>query len=158
MKIVFSLVAFFLTLALSSQTLASPPPESASKGAHKAAGHDPHSNHSLFPPPQPNKAKSTPPEASATLAPAFMAKISSSEVEIKWQPLPNVQSYHLQVATDANFKWLTVNEPLYQGASYNLKGLEKGISYYWRVAGVKPENSPTYIKGPFVKSMFETAK
>lgn len=143
MKILVSLLAFIIVTVVSVQSLAS------------EGGRD---NNALFPPKKPNKALATPPAATTLSEPAFMAKISGSEVTLKWAPIEGVENYHLQVATDSVYKWLAVDEKLYKGTSYQVKGLEAGKHYFWRVAGVKPGNTASYSKGEFAKSMFETAE
>ncbi|MEK6773082.1 MAG: fibronectin type III domain-containing protein [Bdellovibrionota bacterium] len=141
MKFLVSLLAFVITTILSVQSLAS---ESANKSTE------------LFPPKQANKTLSTPPAATMLASPAFMAKISGNEVTLKWSPVEGVENYHLQVATDPVYKWITAEEQLFNGTSYELKNLETGKHYYWRVAAVKPGNMASYSKSEFKKSMFET--
>ncbi len=141
MKILVSLLAFAVTTILSVQSLAS---ESTNKSTE------------LFPPKQANKTLSTPPAATMLASPAFMAKISGNEVTLKWSPVEGVENYHLQVATDPVYKWITAEEQLLNGTSYQLKNLEAGKHYYWRVAAVKPGNMASYSKSEFKKSMFET--
>lgn len=113
-------------------------------------------NTTLFPAKLANKTVVTPPVATALEAPAFMAKVSDSAVTLKWKAVEGVTNYHIQVATDPNFKWLKADETLYPNTTFEVKELEKGKHYYWRVAAMKPENDPSYIKSPYVKSMFET--
>ncbi len=141
MKILVSLLVFAAVTVLSVQSLAN---ESANKSTE------------LFPPKQANKTLSTPPASTTLATPTFMAKISASEVTLKWNPVDGVENYHLQVATDPVYKWLVAEEQLFSGTSYELKNLEAGKHYYWRVAAVKPGNMATYSKSEFKKSMFET--
>lgn len=141
MKILVSLLAFAIVTMLSTPSLAS------------EGGRD---NNALFPPKKSNKALSTPPAAVTLTEPAFMAKISGGEVTLKWSAVEGVENYHLQVATDPVYKWLAAEEKLYKDTSFQLKGLEAGKHYYWRVAGVKPTNMASFSKGEFTKSMFET--
>ncbi len=143
MKILVSILVFTLFTVVSMQSLA--------KEGHRDNG-------ALFPPKPHNKALATPPETPSLSEPAFMNKISGSEVTLKWTPVEGVQTYHVQVATDPVYKWLAVDEKLYNGTSFQLKGLQTGKHYYWRVAAVKPENMRGTIKGNYAKSMFETAE
>ena len=144
MKILVSLVTFAVCLIISIPSL-------SKEQAHR-------DNTSLFPPKQPNKALSTPPAATTLAEPAFMSKISGSEITLKWNAVEGVETYHLQVATDPVYKWLVADEKLYKGTSFQVKGLEAGKHYYWRVAAVKPENMNTFMKSEFARSMFETTE
>lgn len=128
--------------------------EHSGQGGAKAK-HDPGS---LFPQPKPNKSKTTPPPATELMEPAFMAKITGNSVNLKWSSVAGAENYHLQIATDPNFKWLTVDNHFQKTISYDLTNLVPGKTYYWRVAAVRNSNDATYIKGDFVKSMFEVIK
>ena len=110
----------------------------------------------LFPQPQMNKAKSTPPKKTELIEPAFMAQVPGTSVTLKWNTVETAENYHLQVATDATFKWLKVDENFLKKPSYDLSQLETGKTYYWRVAAVKNSNDAMYIKSPFETSSFET--
>ncbi len=144
MKFLVSFITFTLFLLIAIPSLSKDQP-------HR-------DNNSLFPPKQPNKALSTPPSATTLAEPAFMAKISGAETTLKWSPVDGVETYHLQVATDPVYKWLVADEKLYKGTSFQVKGLEAGKHYYWRVAAVKPENMNTFMKSEFARSMFETTE
>ncbi|MBL7670789.1 MAG: fibronectin type III domain-containing protein [Bdellovibrionaceae bacterium] len=156
MKLFFGLLVFvgclFFSIFYSMESLASSP-----EGPHNttAAGGHGRDNTSLFPPKKPNKSLSTPPALSILLEPVTMSKVGGSAVVLKWQAVAGADSYHLQVATDANFKWLKADENLYKNTSYELKNLEAGKHYYWRVASINSGNIPSTIKSDFVKSMFE---
>lgn len=110
----------------------------------------------LFPKPQMNKSKSTPPKKTELIEPAFQAQVPGTSVTLKWNAVDTAENYHLQVATDPNFKWLKVDENFVKRPSYDVTGLDAGKKYYWRVAAVKNSNDPMYIKGPFEVSSFET--
>lgn len=143
MKILVSLITFTLVLIASIPSLSN------------EAGHR---NNNLFPPKQPNKTLSTPPKSTSLIEPAFMSKISGNEVTLKWNSVEGVDTYHVQVATDPVYKWLVTEDKLYKGTSFQLKGLEAGKHYYWRVSAVKPENMATFMKSEFSRSMFETTE
>lgn len=119
------------------------------------AKHDPGS---LFPQPKLNKSKTTPPPATELMEPAFMAKITGNSVKLRWSSVAGAENYHLQIATDPNFKWLTLDNHFQKTISYDVTDLAPGKTYYWRVAAVRNSNDATYIKGDFVKSMFEVIK
>ena len=153
MKFLFSLLVFVLALSLSPKILAESGHEAAPTGHAQPKHRD---NNALFPHKEPNKALATYPGTSQILEPSFMQTLAGTEATLKWKEVEGAPNYHLQVATDPNFKWLKVNESLFQGNTYTVQGLEAGHTYYWRVAAVKPDNSPGYIKGEFVKSTFKT--
>lgn len=63
-------------------------------------------------------------------------------VQLTWQPLPGMNEYHLQLARDAQFQDLVLNERLRE-AKFVHGNLRDG-DYFWRVAGVRGEE-----EGPF---------
>lgn len=149
-KILFILISVLLVTFSLSQA----EPEHLGQAGAKAK-HDPGS---LFPQPKPNKSKTTPPPATELMEPAFMAKINGNTVKLKWSSVAGAENYHLQIATDPNFKWLTLDNHYQKTISYDVTDLSPGKTYYWRVAAVRNSNDATYIKGDFVKSMFEVMK
>lgn len=110
----------------------------------------------FFPKKQADKTLATRPESPELIEPAFMTKVTGGTVTLKWKEVAGATNYHLQLATDPNFKWLVKNDFLYQGTSFEATGLEAGKHYYWRVAAQKGTNEPAYTKSGFNKSMFET--
>jgi hypothetical protein len=164
MKFLFGVLVFTVSLIVSVESLATSssqtPTSPTPPGAHAAKGHqDPshaRDNTSLFPPKKPNMDLATQPARVELVEPSIMSKVPGNTVTLKWQAAANAESYHLQVATDPNFKWLKYEENLYKNTSYELKNLEPGKHYYWRVASIKSGNNPGTTKSDFVKSMFET--
>ena len=111
----------------------------------------------LFPLKQPIKELSTRPPAPTNLDPAPFTKVGATNVVLKWGAVEGADQYHLQVATDPNFKWLIYNGEFEKNTSYPLSGLEPNKSYYWRVWAKKTINDPTYTKSlTFSKSVFST--
>ncbi len=139
MKVFCSLA---LTICLSQFSLA------AEKEEHR-------DNAALFPPHHADSGKSTPPAAVKLLEPAFQAKLGGTETALTWEASQGATSYHVQVATDPNFKWLLSDEHFVTGTKFQAKGLEKGKTYYWRVAPWKDGNLAATNKGPFSNSIFE---
>lgn len=127
-------------------------------GGHEVGGHKSLSgaNLHLYPAPQTDKIKSAKPEAVKLEAPAALAKVTGGTTSLKWTAAKGADTYHLQVAKDPNFKWLIVNENWVRGNSYELKNLEAGKQYFWRVAGLNPKNDAEYLKGPYSASSFES--
>ncbi|MCX7978851.1 MAG: fibronectin type III domain-containing protein [Bdellovibrionaceae bacterium] len=143
MKTLVSFIALGAALAVSG-------PSHAGGGGK---GH--RDNTSLFPPKQPNKALVSSPAAPKLLEPATFAVVNGPEVSLGWQAVEGATSYHLQVATDPNFKWLKVDNANLVTTNFKFSGLEAGKFYYWRVAAFKAGNGPGYHKSPFSKSTFE---
>lgn len=139
MKILVSVLVFVTALTTGTQVLASDRDMNA-----------------LFPPPQANTTLGERPEKPELTSPSYFQKIGESKVTLQWKASPNAESYHVQVATDSNFKWLVKEENLYKGTSLEVSGLANGKHYFWRVSGVKPNNKAGHIQGGFATSMFET--
>jgi hypothetical protein len=142
MKVLISVMALVFTLTLAHVTLAA---ESKSGEMNK-----------LFPPLQPVAGLAVEPEKTKLESPAYFAKVSASEVTLKWSAVEGADFYHLQLATDPNFKWLVANEFAVKDTSFQAKGLEAGKHYYWRVLSVKDNNAQTHRKSAFATSMFAT--
>ncbi|RYZ80116.1 MAG: hypothetical protein EOP04_26495, partial [Proteobacteria bacterium] len=91
----------------------------------------------LFPKAVPNLALSTFPLKPEIESPTYYQKLSDTKTTLKWKGAEAGAVYHVQVATDPNFKWLVKEEQLFNGTSLEVAGLEAGKHYFWRVAGVK---------------------
>lgn len=110
----------------------------------------------LYHPIQANPAVSTPPGAVKTIGPNWFAAISGNTATIEWTASEGAEGYHVQVATDAAFKWLVTEVQYHPQTSLQISGLETGKQYYWRVAAMNSKNEASYIKGKYAKSMFYT--
>jgi hypothetical protein len=155
MKILVSVLVFVTALTLGVKSLAN---EQAGHGDSEAGRKQAEERDmsTLFPQPKPDLSLGTRPEKPELEAPTFYQKVSDSKITLKWKGSAGAESYHVQVATDPNFKWLVKEEQLYKGDSLEVSGLEGSKHYFWRVAGLKPANKNGHIKGPFASSMFET--
>lgn len=109
----------------------------------------------LYPLKVANKDVATKPAQPELLEPKTFSTVSGDSVTLKWKEAAGADSYHVQVATDPNFKWLVGDAPLYRSTSFEVKGLEAGKHYYWRVAGMKSTNDQEFTKGSFARSMFK---
>jgi len=109
----------------------------------------------LFPPKLADHSKSTRPPQAVLLEPKPLAAVTTADVTLKWNAIPTADHYVLQVATDPNFKWPVYVDLNYKETSYDVKGLQKGQFYFWRVAGVKADNTPGYTQGFYTSSSFE---
>lgn len=141
MKILISVLVFMTTLTIGLQTLAAETERDMS---------------ALFPQPKANLSLGERPDKPTLQEPVFEQHISGDNVTLKWADAKGAEVYHVQVATDPNFKWLVKEENLYKGTSLAVNGLQPNKHYFWRVAGLKPENKNGHIKGPFNNSMFTT--
>lgn len=151
MKLLVSLLAFVATLALTSPSLA--------EQGHGGGGHGnlAEKMNALFPPKQAEPAKREVPSKPELSAPAYFTKISGDKVTLQWKEVAGADEYHVQVATDPNFKWLVANDYHHKTTSFEATGLEAGKEYFWRVAAVKSTNWSTFRKGYFANSMFATS-
>lgn len=111
-------------------------------------------NGALFPPQMSDKSLATPPEQSRPMTPKFMAHVTSDKQTLEWSASATADAYHLQVATDPNFKWLVVDDHWVKSTTFEVTGLQKGKHYYWRVAAEKSNNDAMYLKNNFMSSMF----
>ena len=57
---------------------------------------------------------------------------------LAWLPTPGAETYHLQVARDAGFSDLVVNDSLIADTSRQIGPLSGVTTYYWRVRGKGP--------------------
>ncbi|HRO67225.1 MAG TPA: fibronectin type III domain-containing protein [Pseudobdellovibrionaceae bacterium] len=151
MKKLEFLLVLFATLTLSSASFAAGGEHDAHGG--EAAHRD---NTALFPQPKADPSKASPPAAAQLLEPSFKAAIAGDSVTLKWAAVPSADVYHVQVATDSNFKWLKTDDHTVKGTELKVDGLEKGKLYFWRVAAWKNSNMAATNKGAFSSSSFET--
>lgn len=57
---------------------------------------------------------------------------ATNGVKFSWNAVENAGTYHVEIATDADFKEIVKSEATDQ-TSISVKGLEKSATYYWRV-------------------------
>lgn len=153
MKIIISLLAFSCVLALTSAAVA------GEGGDGHGGGHgnlDAKMN-ALFPPAEVDYNKNEAPDKPQLIEPSFHAQIKGDKATLKWKSVDAAEQYHVQVATDPNFKWLVANDNFVKETSYEVAGLEAGKNYFWRVASVKSDNAATHTHGLFSSSMFATS-
>lgn len=149
MKNVLVVVLSFLQ---SFAVFASAPATSA--GDHEQTGKAHRDNNALFPPQMADKSRATMPEQAKLISPKFMSKVTADKQKLEWSASPTADAYHVQVATDPNFKWLVADDHWVKATSFEVSGLQKGKHYYWRVASVKSDNDAMAMKNNFVSSMF----
>jgi hypothetical protein len=112
----------------------------------------------FLPTKKPDAGKNIVPEKTVLESPTYFQAIQGATATLKWKAVEAANHYHLQVATDPNFKWLVLNEYEVAAPSYELKDLQPGQHYFWRVNAVIQNNEDTFRKSGFVTSMFETVK
>jgi len=144
MKFLVSLVIFASTLALTAQSVASNADLEREMNA-------------LFPPPQPDLTLAQSPAKPSLESPTYYQKVAPGAVTLKWKESAETPSFHIQVATDPDFKWLVKEEHLFKGNTLEISGLEASKHYFWRIAGIKSNNKNGHTKGPYASSMFETS-
>lgn len=160
--------AFVLTLGLTTKTIASAPPSDASctpentaqcapahAAAHTGEGHGDHGAvmNSLFPEKKANPEVARTPATVELLTPKFLAKVEGA-AHLEWKEVSGADAYHLQVATDPNFKWLLVNDHFVKGTSFEFDKAEAGKKYFWRVAAYNTHNDSMFNKSLFNSSAF----
>lgn len=170
MKLLLAVGIFMITLALTIQSTASTPDTACSahnandakclaeQNAHgaKAEHHDPSAKmNSLFPEKHPIEKMAIQPSSVELTAPKFLSKVNGS-AKLQWKESKGANAYHIQVATDPNFKWLVAEEHLLRATSFEFTKIEAGKKYFWRVAAYNSENESSFTKSNFTSSTFVT--
>ncbi len=167
MKILVAVAAFIATIALTTKTLAEVEPGHKSAVDQKAevthvnapaehgGGHgDLNAKmNSLFPTKMPVPEMKQRPSVVEIKSPSFLGNVGAGPVKLEWNEVKGATNYHVQVATDPNFKWLVVNEKFIKETTYNFTA-EAGQRYYWRVASYNGGNANSFTKSNFVSSAF----
>lgn len=104
---------------------------------------------------KPDLSQQNTPHSPVLTEPSFASMISGNTVELKWAPVQDAESYHVQVASDLNFKWIVAEQNLFTNSTFTVSNLESGKSYFWRVASIKSSNMNQFTKSPFKVSKFE---
>ena len=163
MKYLVTLLVLLVSIGLTVQTLAEekahdnhPPTTTKNKEEAHAKGHgDLNAKmNSLFPAKQQNAELTLRPSIADIKSPAFLSTVTQGNVKLEWAASYGATDYHLQVATDPNFKWLVVNEKFVKATNYNFTQAEPGHRYFWRVAGFKSGNNSSFTKSNFASSAF----
>ncbi|SFC55485.1 FecR domain-containing protein [Collimonas sp. OK412] len=74
-------------------------------------------------------------------------KSRAEDVMFSWAEVGNAQAYHLQVASDAGFKQLVLDQPAVVGPQFNAGKLALG-TYFWRVATIVEQGKDS-DQGPY---------
>jgi len=77
----------------------------------------------------------TPPEAPRLSSPEDGSSVSSGQVGFTWDTQPEVLRYHIQVATDADFNSLVIDEVTTENQFMpdRDQALTEGVTYFWQV-------------------------
>jgi hypothetical protein len=79
------------------------------------------------------------PTSALTVSPESGATgVNPSKVTLNWAAVPNVDSYHVQVATDPSLKNIIADQTVSLPNS-DVKNLEKDTRYYWKVSSLSGE-------------------
>ncbi len=169
MKFLIAVFVFIATLGLTTRSIATETAHDAKCGAEDKAGTcneatpaahaGGHGNlsekmNSLFPEKQKNENVGARPNKTELTSPIFLATVGAGTVKLKWKDTATATDYHVQIATDPNFKWLVANEKFVKTTSYEFAKAESGKRYFWRVASFKADNNSSYTKANFVSSAF----
>ena len=73
------------------------------------------------------------PDLPVALSPANNARNVDTQVSFSWESAINTEFYHLEIATDKNFKNLFYSEDTLTVNKIKLKNIGEGRKYYWRV-------------------------
>jgi len=91
-------------------------------------------------------------------SPKFSEKVSGGAVTLTWKASEGATAYHVQVSKDAGFNnrsMYVVEDKKLAATSLEVKGLEAGVKYFWRVAAVNSDQESTFTKSSFAFSEFE---
>lgn len=112
----------------------------------------------IFPEKKPDKTKAIPPTKVKLTSPKFLEKVSGETIKFEWSESEGAKNYHIQVSKDAGFNnrsMYVAEDKFVTGTSFEVKGLEAGVKYFWRVAATNGEQASMYTKSPFTFSEFE---
>ena len=76
------------------------------------------------------------PAAPVMVSPSNEATGISTNPSFSWQPLQDVQSYSIQIASDRQFRTIVTEQSGLTSTSFSFTGLEPSTTYYWRLSAV----------------------
>lgn len=88
------------------------------------------------------------PEPPAPAAPRAGAQVGVGQVEFSWAENVDALYYHLQVARDAAFTDLVIDQPQVRGAATSVT-LDQPGAYFWRMASVRAPQGDQRQRGPW---------
>lgn len=110
----------------------------------------------FLPQPKANKLLATLPFKVKLVSPKAFSKVGSS-VTLNWEPSEGAETYHVQVAKDAAFKWIIAEDHFVTNTQFEASNLPAG-QVFWRVAAGRPKNMAAHWKTIFTSSSFEVAE
>jgi len=164
MKILVALAAFLLVLGFNLKSVAADTGDShGGKKAGYGANYDwSHTRHkqvtAIFPTKEKKAGTDVVPAKVKLSAPKFLALVTGDTVTLEWAPSQGATTYHIQVSKDAGFNnrsMYVIEDKKLASTSLEVKGLETGVKYFWRVAAVNGAQESTYTKSPFSFSEFQ---
>jgi fibronectin type 3 domain-containing protein len=78
--------------------------------------------------------KATPPSAPKLVSPSNLSQNLNPNVMLKWQAVEGAAKYQIQASKSVDFSSLTHDLSSGAATEFELKNLEKGTTYYWRVS------------------------
>ncbi len=112
----------------------------------------------IFPTKQKTEGANTVPAKVKIVSPKFLSTVSGDTVKLEWAAAEGATTYHVQVSKDAGFNnrsMYVAEDKRLAATSFEVKGLEAGVKYFWRVAAVNEGQESTFTKSPFTFSEFE---
>lgn len=112
----------------------------------------------IFPEKKMNATKKAVPAKVKLTSPKFLEKVSSDTVKLEWSASEGAKNYHVQVSRDAGFNnrsMYVAEDKFVTGTSFEVKGLEAGVKYFWRVAATNNDQESMFTKSGFAFSEFE---
>lgn len=101
----------------------------------------------LYPPKVADTQKAFRLEKPVLVEPKALSTVTGTATKLTWNEVKGADSYHVQVATDPNFKWLVSDQHAVKATSFDVSGLTAGQNYFWRVYGVKSDNDAQWTTG-----------
>lgn len=167
MKFLVAIAAFLFVLGFNLNSVAAGGAEHGEAHPGKKPGYGAnydwsHKRHeqvrAIFPPKTKKEGADTVPSKVKIISPKFLSTVSGETVKLEWSAAEGATTYHIQVSKDAGFN----NRSMYiaedkrlAATSFEVKGLEAGVKYFWRVAAVNEGQESMYTKSAFTFSEFE---
>lgn len=167
MKILVALAAFLLVFGFNLKSVAAGSGEASEAHSGKKPGYGAnydwsHLRHqqvtAIFPTKEKQPGTDVVPAKVKLTSPKFLAAVAGDTVTLEWTASEGATNYHVQVSKDAGFNnrsMYVVEDKKLAATTLEVKGLEAGVKYFWRVAAVNGAQESTYTKSAFTFSEFE---
>lgn len=168
MKFLVAIAAFLFVLGFNLNSVAeeghgADAADHAGKKPGYAANYDwSHKRHkqitAIFPPKEKTEGAATVPAKVKIVSPKFLSAVSGDTVKLEWTASEGATTYHVQVSKDAGFNnrsMYVAEDKRLAATSLEVKGLEAGVKYFWRVAAVNEGQESQFTKSAFTFSEFD---